>query len=369
MTQAALPGRWLRSIRTLLLVLMIGWQGLAVAHQAIHDAASAAAVPVAVDTDMAADDWLALLYLLQRPEVAIEAITVTGAGESHCAPGIAHAASLVALSGHAPIPLACGPEQPLRGHQSFPESWRQAVDDFYGLRLPEGTNPTPNAQATDLLEAAIAAHPGALHILALGPLTNLAYLFQEKPALASKVARVTIMGGAVTVPGNVRASLSDFDNETAEWNIFADPHAAGVVLRSGAPVTLVSLDATSQAPLTPAFYQRLAADHATPSSQFAYALFTRHYDMFVGTGDAYTWYFWDPLVAATMVHPSLVDLQAFRLRVVQHPGPELGRTKPVPWGGHWALVSVAVDARRFEDDFLKTLGGNPGKYLAEEPRD
>lgn len=335
---------------------------MAVAHQAVHVVSTAQPIPMVVDSDMAADDWLALLYLLQRPEVAIEAITVTGAGETHCAPGIAHAASLVALSGHAPIPIACGPEQPLRGHQSFPESWRQAVDDFYGLRLPEGPNPTPDAQATDLLQAAIVAHPGALHILALGPLTNLAHLFQNQPALASQIARITIMGGAVTVPGNVKASLSGFDNETAEWNIFADPYAAEVVLQSGAPVTLVSLDATSQAPLTPEFYQRLAADHDTPSGQFVYALFTGHYDMFVGTGDAYTWYFWDPLAAATVVHPSLVDLQAFRLRVVQRAGPELGRTKPVRVGGHWVLVSVAVDAQRFEDDFLETLGGVPGKY-------
>lgn len=41
---------------------------------------------VVVDTDMAADDWMAILYLLQRPDVTVGAITVTGAGEAHCAP-------------------------------------------------------------------------------------------------------------------------------------------------------------------------------------------------------------------------------------------------------------------------------------------
>src|SRR6478609_1344962 len=32
---------------------------------------------VVIDTDMAADDWMAILYLLQRPEVDVKAITVT----------------------------------------------------------------------------------------------------------------------------------------------------------------------------------------------------------------------------------------------------------------------------------------------------
>ena len=363
MMQATIQ-RWsIHTARLLLTAMVLSWHGHSAARAHLLSAPDAGAppMPVIFDTDMAADDWLALLYLLHRPEVKLVAITVTGAGESHCAPGIAHAASLVALAGHAPIPIACGPDKPLRGNQTFPDSWRRNVDNFYGLTLPPGTNPTPNAQVADILEQAIAAYPGALHILATGPLTNIALLAKDKPDLARKIARLTVMGGAVTVPGNVQASLSGLDNQTAEWNIFADPHAAQVVLESGMPVAFVTLDATSQAPLTPAFYRRLEANHTTPSSTFVHDLFTSHYDMFVGTGDAYTWYFWDPLSAAIMVHPGLAVMQAFRLKVVQHPGPEQGRTKPVLLGGHWALVSVTVDARRFEDDFLETLQETPSR--------
>ena len=46
---------------------------------------------IVIDTDMAADDWMAILYLLQRPDMTVRAITVTGAGEAHCAPGTQHA--------------------------------------------------------------------------------------------------------------------------------------------------------------------------------------------------------------------------------------------------------------------------------------
>ena len=71
--------------------------------------------PVIIDTDMAGDDWLAILYLLNRPDVSVQAITVTGTGEAHCGPGIKHALSLTALAGQPDIPVSCGRETPLQG--------------------------------------------------------------------------------------------------------------------------------------------------------------------------------------------------------------------------------------------------------------
>ncbi len=76
--------------------------------------------PVIIDTDLAADDWLAILYLLQRPEVSVKAITLTGAGEVHCDPGVANAMKLVALATDEAIPVACGRETPLAGDHTFP---------------------------------------------------------------------------------------------------------------------------------------------------------------------------------------------------------------------------------------------------------
>ena len=49
--------------------------------------------PVLIDTDMAGDDWMAILYLLNRPDVSVIAITVSGTGEAHCEPGIKNAMS------------------------------------------------------------------------------------------------------------------------------------------------------------------------------------------------------------------------------------------------------------------------------------
>ncbi|MFN2207548.1 MAG: nucleoside hydrolase, partial [Candidatus Promineifilaceae bacterium] len=60
---------------------------------------AAGAQPILIDTDMAVDDWLAILYLLQRPDVDVRAITVAGTGEAHCGPGVKNALDLVALAG------------------------------------------------------------------------------------------------------------------------------------------------------------------------------------------------------------------------------------------------------------------------------
>ena len=69
---------------------------------------------VIIDTDMAVDDWFAILYLLQKPDVDVLAITVTGTGEAHYDPGVKNALGLVKLADQAPIPTACEVEVPLR---------------------------------------------------------------------------------------------------------------------------------------------------------------------------------------------------------------------------------------------------------------
>ena len=302
---------------------------------------------VIIDTDMAADDWMAILYLLQRPDVSIEAITVTGAGEAHCGPGTEYALGLVALSGHASIPVACGRETPLQGDHTFPTGWRQSVDNLYGLTLPEGANPVSDQNAVELLTSLIQSAPEKMTLLTLGPLTNVAEALQNTPTLPDNVEMIYIMGGAVDVPGNV-----GMGNSKAEWNIYVDPHAANVVLGSGAPITLVSLDATNHARLTTSFYERLEDSHTSPEATFVFDLLTENRG-FIASGG---YYFWDPLAAAILADESLATIEMREIVVVEEEGPESGYTQPVE-GGSSVRVAVSADGARFEQMFLDTLNG------------
>ena len=305
--------------------------------------------PVIIDTDMAADDWMAILYLLQRPDVSVEAVTITGVGEAHCDPGVRNAMSLTALAGSPDIPVSCGRETPLQGSRTFPAEWRENVDALAGLVIPDNpTAPSPQS-AVELLKTTIQSSPDKTTILALGPLTNLAEALQATPKLKDNIEMIYIMGGAVEVPGNVGSSGVGIDNQTAEWNIYCDPHAAALVFQSGAPITLVPLDATNHAPVTVRFFKLIEDDHTTPEAAFVFDLLTQYYG-FIQSGG---YYFWDPLSAAILTDNSLATFETKTLIVIEEGG-ESGRTQANENGAP-IRVAVNADGRRFEKIFMDAL--------------
>lgn len=241
---------------------------------------AADAQPVVIDTDMAPDDWLAILYLLGRSDVDVLAITVTGAGEAHCLPGTRNALNLAALAGRPEIPVACGRETPLEGEHAFPAEWRERVDDLLGLTLPENNRETSGESAVELLTRIIQGSPQKVHLITLGPLTNVGEALEAEPGLVMNLEMITVMGGAVEVPGNIGTS-SNIENEAAGWNFYVDPRAAAEVFTSGAPITLVPLDATNYVPVTMEFYKRLEKDRTTSVAEFVYRVLEDKRNTFV----------------------------------------------------------------------------------------
>jgi pyrimidine-specific ribonucleoside hydrolase len=299
---------------------------------------------------MATDDWMAILYLLRRPGIAVKAIAVSGAGMAHCEPGMRHARGLVALAGAGDIPVACGREMPLQGGHSFPAPWREDTDKLAYLKPPETSDSAAKLSAVDLLTSSIQSSPQKVVVLTLGPLTNLAEALQRTPVLASNLEMVYIMGGAVGVPGNVAGADVRIDNQAAEWNMYVDPQAADIVLRSGAPITLIPLDATNHVPMTATFYGRLKDDHGSPEATFVFDLLTKQY----GSLESGGYYFWDPLAAAILTNEGLGTFETKRLSIVTQEGPESGRTL-LAANGSTVRVAVSADGSRFEQLFLDTL--------------
>jgi pyrimidine-specific ribonucleoside hydrolase len=308
--------------------------------------------PVIIDTDMAADDWMAILYLLNRPDVSVAAITVSGTGEAHCEPGIKNAMSLTALAGQPDIPVSCGRTTPLQGDHGFPPDWRTRVDALAGLTLQSNPASVTPQSAVDLLTAKIISMPDKVTIITLGPLTNLAEALQSAPEIKENIEMVYMVGGAVDVPGNVGISHAGIDNSVADWNIYVDPRAAAIVLQSGVPVTLVPLDATNHVPVTTNFLERLKDDRKTPEAMFVFEVLskTQYYD-FVQSGG---YYFWDPLAAAILTDNSLAVFETRNLTVIEEESNQSGRTQASENGAP-VRVAVDVDAERFEQLFLDTL--------------
>ena len=314
-------------------------------------AVAADAQPVVIDTDMAADDWLAILYLLGRSDVDVQAITVTGAGEAHCSAGTRNALNLVALAGRPEIPVACGREAPLEGDHAFPTEWRERVDDLLGLTLPENSREISSESAVELLTRIIQGSPQKVHLITLGPLTNVGEVLEVEPGLVMNLEMITVMGGAVEVPGNVGSS-SNIENEVAGWNFYVDPRAAAEVFGSGAPITLVPLDATNYVPITMAFYRRLERDRTTSVAEFVYRVLAAQ-EEYVRYG---SYYFWDPLAAAIATEEGLGTFQEISLIVVEEEGVESGRTLEDERGGI-IRVAMKADRERFEALFLDAVNG------------
>jgi pyrimidine-specific ribonucleoside hydrolase len=156
------------------------------------------------------------------------------------------------------------------------------------------------------------------------------------------------MGGAVDAPGNV--AESGIDNAYAEWNFYADPYAVQVVLASGAPVTLVPLDATNHVPATMDFFNRLKANRQTDEARFAFDVLNEQKD-FVASGG---YFFWDPLTAAILTDETLATFETRALTVITAEGPESGRLAGADGGASVRYAAVA-DPARFEAHFLEAL--------------
>ncbi len=298
---------------------------------------------VIVDTDMAPDDMLALLYLLARPDVNLRAITISGTGITRCAAGIKNARAILEAMERATIPVACGRETPLQGNHAFPNAWRDAMENFSSLES-SNTN-VPNENAVDLITRVVEASNAPVTILTLGPLTNLADAFAQNPSLTRKIEMVYSMGGAVNVAGNVS------NHNAAEWNFYIDPLAAQQVLASDAPLTLVPLDATNRVPVTRAFLEKLNTQQTTRAAQLA----KKFLDTQRGEIENGAYYFWDPLAAVIVTNDAVATFETQKIAVATNDA-DSGRVALTEDG---AVVRVAVDAdpARFEATFLQTLNG------------
>ncbi len=307
-------------------------------------------IPVVVDTDLALDDVLAILFLLAHPDISVLAITVSGTGEAHGPDGARNAAGLVALAG-ADVPVAFGPDVPLRGTHAFPPDWRAAADELYGLWAALPPVVEPPGDALELLGRTVTDADEPVLLITLGPLTNVAQAIRSRPRLAEGLRGIHVMGGALRVPGNLDPARTGIDNRVAEWNLYVDPHAANVVLGSGVPVTFVTLDATVHAPLSRSFLRLLEAERRTPGADFACALLTHVQSHVLSRPHS----FWDPLAAAIALDRGLADFEVGNVEVVEE-GPASGQLR-FSAGGRAAVLATRADGPRFERLFLDVLNG------------
>jgi pyrimidine-specific ribonucleoside hydrolase len=308
---------------------------------------------ILVDTDVAPDDLVAISFLVAAPEVDLVAITVSGTGEATCEGGVPVVLGLLERLSAPDIPVACGSETPIAGDHAFPDAWRQGADAGSGLELPDTDRTRYDGDATDLLTASIAAHPD-LTVLTLGPLTNLAGALDGDASLAEGIGEVVVMGGALHVPGNAPADETGapVHGAVAEWNVYVDPTSLQMVVDAGLAPRLVSLDGTSQVPVTAEFAQQVQEQATAPAALVLADLFAAL--PFMASGD---YYLWDPLAAELAAGYPVGTFSEATISVEQTEGPESGFTRPTDGAANVEYLAEADDATA-ETVLLTVLNGS-----------
>ena len=204
--------------------------------------------PVILDCDPGVDDAVAILLAKQLPELDVRAIT-TVAGNVEVEKTYANAHRILHVAKWE-VPVYMGAAGPLVGTQ-VTATGIHGADGLGGVEVPGAVVPSvPEERAWDVIYREAVAAGGALELIAVGPLTNLAIAFAKYRELPKLIRRIVIMGGAATL-GNTTPA--------AEFNIYADPEAAEMVFQSGVPVHMVGLDVTLKSYLTASEIDAIAA--------------------------------------------------------------------------------------------------------------
>jgi purine nucleosidase len=251
---------------------------------------------IIIDTDPGQDDAVAILLALASPEELEVLGVVAVAGNVGLHHNANNARKVVELAGRRDIHVYAGCARPMRRHLVTAEHVHGETG-LDGPDLPDPTIPLQTQHGVDyIVDTLVAAEPGTITLCTLGPLTNIAMALIKQPAIAERIKEIVMMGGAYFEVGNITPA--------AEFNIYVDPEAADVVLRSGVPITMLPLDVTHQIQSTP---QRLAAIKAigNKSGEAVHAMltFSETFDL-----QKYGWSgapLHDPTVIAYLLQPDL----------------------------------------------------------------
>ena len=251
---------------------------------------------VIIDCDPGIDDALALLLALASPGLDVAGIT-TVSGNVPADMGARNAKKVLRQADRQEVPVYIGEMTPLGG--TYVDAMDTHGSDGLGESfLPEVPGGFPEKTAVEFLEEALEKEE--TDILALGPLTNLARLFQKRPELIGRVPRLVSMGGSFRSHGNC--------SPVAEYNYWCDPEAAKICYElfaeAGKKIEMVGLDVTRKIVLTPnlvSYMERLdrkTGEFVRKITRF-YMDFHWQYEGIIGCVIN------DPLAAAYLIDPSI----------------------------------------------------------------
>jgi purine nucleosidase len=285
---------------------------------------------IIIDTDPGQDDAVAILLALASPEDFDVLGIVAVAGNVSLAQNARNALKVVELSCRTDVPVYAGCERPMRRHLVTAEHVH-GDSGLDGPGLPEPSIQLQQQHGVDYIIDTVLAHePGTITLCTLGPLTNIAMALVKAPHIASRIKEIVMMGGAYFEVGNI--------TPTAEFNIYVDPEAADVVLRSGVPIVMAPLDLTHMILTTHDRLEKIAAIGNRAGTAVSQMLaFSERFDLqkYATKGAPLH----DPCVIAYLIEPDLFEGR--HINVTVETGSEL--TMGMTVADYWGITNRAAN--------------------------
>ncbi len=296
-----------------------------------------------IDTDPGQDDALALMLVLFSNMFDVLAVT-TVAGNATIEKVTRNAQAILDYIG-VKTPVFSGKAKPLSR-----ELVTAVVHGESGLAGfdTSATQYELTGNAPEKIVELVAAQPGEVTILTLGPLTNLARAFQLDPSLPSKINKLVMMGGAIEVPGN--------KSRVAEYNFFVDPEAADIIFQTKVPKILSTLDVSQQVTLQVSDFE------AIQNKRLQKLLLPMMGHFFAGlTKDEGTKgiLVYDALAAYVLINPAAFTLEQMDVVVETKgqytSGMSVAERRPDKVENANVQVAVKIDVEKFKHDFFSIL--------------
>ena len=259
---------------------------------------------IILDCDPGLDDAVAMLLAQGDPGIELVAVTTVG-GNAPLASVTRNALRLASAAGiTAPVAEGCG--RPLL---AVPEnaSHIHGDDGLGGVELPLPRVELDPRHAVQVIIDEVMSRPeGSVTLVPTGPLTNIALAVRLEPRIVERVREVVFMGGGYHT-GNA--------TPVAEFNVYADPEAAAIVVGAGWPVTMVGLDLTHQAIATREVVAEIA-QVGTEAAHIVAGLLDVYGDAYRADGRGFEGAaLHDPCAVALVIAPDLFECRAAPLEV------------------------------------------------------
>ncbi|MBM7616845.1 purine nucleosidase [Weissella uvarum] len=299
-----------------------------------------------LDLDTGVDDALAIAYALATPDADLIGIAASY-GNTLVDTAAANSLKLLELLGATDVPVYRG-----FSHSSTTDDFEtmQISMDIHGnngignVELPDPTRSVESTSAEDFIIQAAHEYQDDLIIVPTGPLTNLAAAMQKDPAIADLIGNITLMGGALTVPGNV--------TPYTEANINQDPEAADYVYRHAKHLVMVGLDVTLQTLLTKRETKEWR-DLGTEKGRVFADIFDYYIDAYDRLDiNKHGAALHDPLAVGVAVDPKLVTLLPINMMVTHDDGRTIGDPERALDPIKTDFAAVQVDTAAYLERFM-----------------